>query len=70
MKNLYGWFGNFLILVAALLTANNLFFATNPAAALPLFIYVDVLVIAGIRDRPRRRFSGHILFWRKPKPTS
>ena len=47
MKNLYGWFGNFLILAAALLTANNLFFATNPAAALPLFIYVDVLVIVG-----------------------
>ena len=47
MKNLYGWFGNFLFLAAALLTANNLFFATNPAAALPLFIYVDVLVLAG-----------------------
>ena len=47
MKNLYGWFGNFLFLAAALLTANNLFFATNPAAALPLFIYVDVLVIVG-----------------------
>ena len=47
MKNLYGWFGNFLILAAVLLTANNLFFATNPAAALPLFIYVDVLVIVG-----------------------
>ena len=37
----------FLFLAAALLTANNLFFATNPAAALPLFIYVDVLVIVG-----------------------
>ena len=47
MKNLYGWFGNFLFVAAALLTANNLFFATNPAAALPLFIYVDVLVLAG-----------------------
>ena len=47
MQNLYGWFGNFLILAAALLTANNLFFAANPAAATPLFIYADVLVLAG-----------------------
>ncbi len=47
MQNLYGWFGNFLILTAVLLTANNLFFATNPAVALPLFIYIDVLVMAG-----------------------
>ena len=47
MKNLSGWGGNFLFLVAVLLTANNLFFAANPAAATPLFIYVDVLVIAG-----------------------
>ena len=47
MKNRYGWFGNFLFLAAALLTANNLFFATNPAVATPLFIYADVLVLAG-----------------------
>ena len=47
MQNLYGWFGNFLIFAAALLTANNLFFAANPAAATPLFIYADVLVLVG-----------------------
>ena len=60
MKNLYGWFGNFLILTAALLTANNLFFATNPAAALPLFIYVDVLVLAGFAMVLADGFRGHI----------
>ena len=47
MKNLYKWLGIYLFVVAGLLTANNLFFASSPDAAFPLFIYIDVLVIIG-----------------------
>lgn len=39
-----GWF---LLITAGLLTANNLYFATNPVAATPLFNYTDVLVLIG-----------------------
>lgn len=37
--------GCFLLITAGLLTANNLYFAANPVAATPLFIYIDVLVL-------------------------
>jgi len=39
-----GWF---LLIMAGLLTANNLYFAANPVAATPLFNYIDVLVLLG-----------------------
>lgn len=39
-----GWL---LLVTAGLLTANNLFFAANPAAATPLFDYIDVVVLVG-----------------------
>ena len=39
--------GCFLLIAAGLLTANNLYFAADPAAATPLFNYIDVLVLLG-----------------------
>ena len=39
--------GCFLLITAGLLAANNLYFAANPAAATPLFMYTDVLVLVG-----------------------
>ena len=41
------WLGWLLLVAAGLLTANNLFFAASPAAATPLFNYIDVLVLIG-----------------------
>ena len=41
------WLGYFLLITAGLLTASNLYFAADPAAATPLFNYIDVLMLAG-----------------------
>lgn len=44
---MHKWLGWLLLVTAGLLTANNLYFAASPAAATPLFNYIDVLVLVG-----------------------
>lgn len=44
---MHKWLGWLLLVSAGLLTANNLYFAASPAAARPLFNYIDVLVLVG-----------------------
>lgn len=44
---MHKWLGWLLLVTVGLLTANNLYFAASPAAATPLFNYIDVLVLVG-----------------------